>query len=177
MAILINDSEYPLLTIEEVKAHLRLNHSFEDSYLLQLIKTATAIIENYLGQSLLIKTWGLYVPLENYGPQKIELERPPIQEIISLEAHFKNGQKEDIKKFRLNGESAIPYLEIPGGDYAVKIVYRGGYGERPQNVPDVLRYAVLLLVGEFFESRSKESSGLSPTLIKLINPYKIRRLK
>jgi hypothetical protein len=59
MLTVLKPAEIEVVSLVEVKAHLRLDHSFEDDYLLMVIQAATQSVETYLGKSLISRTWQL----------------------------------------------------------------------------------------------------------------------
>lgn len=80
MLTLLKDSEIDVVSLAEVKAHLRLDHA-EDDYLTTLIKSATNYVENYLGKTLISKTWRVIKQFneeKGLGLQEVILPYPPL---------------------------------------------------------------------------------------------------
>lgn len=70
------------VTLEEAKAHLRVDHPDDDALIMGLIGAATAACERHTRRSLIVRTlrlWRDYWPL---GP--VELPRPPILSIVQV---------------------------------------------------------------------------------------------
>ena len=55
MLTLLEPSGIDVVSLAEVKAHLRLDQPYEDDYLQTLIQSATEHVEQYLGRSLIAK--------------------------------------------------------------------------------------------------------------------------
>ena len=169
------DPNHLPVSIEEVKAHLRLDSQAEDDYLQELIKAATNSVESYLGRSLLKQTWSITQTTQE-PLVRIKLPNPPLMEIISVKSIHSNVKQTEIKRFILARGGAVPEIEVITESKGVEIVYSAGYGDQPKHVPDAIRQAILMLIAELYlnrESGNSKAEGLWKTLLQ---PFKIWRL-
>lgn len=167
--------------------HLRLDHALEDAYLENLIHSATEWVEQEIGRALLYQTWvKVYQPSEKtpsestFNPQAtivIELEYPPLVEIVSIHALLTGGAQKPIKRYSLNTNHLMPRLSLGHSSHPFVITYRCGYGERPAAVPAPLRQAVLAVVTQFYENRNQAADLKTPLLQSLLNPFRVMRLR
>jgi len=174
-------SPTPLISLQEVKTHLRLDHALEDAYLENLIHSATEWVEHEIGRALLYQTWvKVYQPCDKTTSEPtlvVELEYPPLVEIVSIHALLTGGAQKPIKRYSLNTNHLMPRLSLGCATHPFVITYRCGYGERPTAVPAPLRQAVLTVVTQFYENRSQAVDLKTPLLQSLLNPFRVMRLR
>ncbi|MCX7903039.1 MAG: head-tail connector protein [Caloramator sp.] len=149
-----------VLTLEEVKSHLRVDGDDEDSIISSYIKAAREYAEIFTGRSFVEKTYEYITnPKEKYA--YIELPMPPLVEVLEVSAMQSTNEEllnegKDYYIIKGYDESLIyPSLERGwpketldrlGG---IKVKYRAGYSEAPMSV----KQAILILVAHFYENR------------------------
>jgi uncharacterized phiE125 gp8 family phage protein len=180
-------SPIPLIGLHEIKTHLRLDHALEDEYLHNLIHSATEWVEHEIGRALLYQTWvKVHQPsekaigdhsFEQQATLLIDLEYPPLVEIISIHAILADGTKKAIKRYALNTNYLMPQLSLRYNHHPIAITYRCGYGDRPAAVPPTLRQAALMVVAQFYENRSQAVDLKTPLLQSLLNPFRVMRIR
>lgn len=176
MITCVKGAETPLLTLEEVKAHLRLDHTYEDDYLNTLIQTATAALEQETGRSFLAKQWRVdYAIHSGTHRHRIELPYPPLIRIETLN-HVHTAMRRPLKRYSLDINLSIPVLEFDACEGHMEIIYTAGYGPVPCAVPEPLRFATLALVGELYENRGLKGLESHSLALQLVRPYTIRRV-
>lgn len=179
MITCIIPSDLDVVSVSEVKAHLRLDHDHENDYLKTLIRTMTNLVEEYTNKSLLHQTWQLVHnvhKVNNSHEQVIELPRGPIQEIISIQ-HIKLGnKKEKLKRHSVRVEGPIVSILCSADYQTVEVTYRSGYGDMPHHVPASLRQAIILGVGEMYEKRQNAFHSPDTLVHALMRPYCHARL-
>src|SRR5687768_1298926 len=125
-------TKYPL-TLDEVKAHLRVDGTDEDSYLTILIGAATEYVQNYTNRQLMPATYELTVETL---PATIPLSYPPFVEITTVTAMDSSGQEVvlDAETYEVASHYEPGYIEGVAdsdwfnSDYGVaKIQYVAGY--------------------------------------------------
>jgi uncharacterized phiE125 gp8 family phage protein len=180
-------SPVPLISLQEIKTHLRLDHALEDEYLQNLIHSATEWVEHEIGRALLCQTWvKIHQPSEKASGELsfdqqaiilIDLEYPPLIEIVSINTLLAGGAKKPLKRYVLNTNHLMPRLSLGYNHHAIAITYRCGYGDRPTAVPATLRQAVLTVVTQFYENRSQAADLKTPLLQSLLNPFRVMRIR
>lgn len=154
MIEVIEKVPHDLLSLQEVKSHLRIEHSDEDLYLQDLIKVATAWVENYLNRSLLRRklrlVWQKTQKAIMYN--KIFLPFPPIINIESIK-NLTKDQK--IKRVSHDVQNIIPLIMVSEEHDKVEIIYNAGYGEYPNDVPPDIRHGTLMALQTLYERPSE----------------------
>jgi uncharacterized phiE125 gp8 family phage protein len=180
------------VSLDEVKAHLRVDSDTEDALIAAMIAGAAGSAELYLGRSLITQT--LRLTLDRWpvngtgrgvrfdgpwlnGPRLIELARPPVQSIASVTVYDDDDQAStvDPSVYRLaNGSNDRARLVLRKGQAwptgariadAIEIAYGAGYGDAGADVPEPIRQGILALVAFWFEHRDGAGWALdSPPL-------------
>lgn len=172
------------VTLEEVKLHLRVDGTEEDSLISALITAARQKAEEYTKRAFITQSWEL--ALDSVSG-KVYLPRPPIQtinkvtldgEIIVTENYSLIGQDVFYPKIPLNAVN-------PAG---LVIRYTSGYGSNATDVPQAIRQAILMLVAHMYEARegeapqveyevqAKAGADIPPMVASLLRPYRVMML-
>jgi uncharacterized phiE125 gp8 family phage protein len=172
--------------LTEVKAHLRLDHAHEDEYLRPLIQAAVGFVEEYLGRSLLSQVWRLVWEKERpYPPHlstqeedvcTVSLPYPPLRAIVSVNRLMSTGDRQSIRRHRLEMNHQVPRLVFASIPEAVEIDYEAGYGDRPSDIPPVIRQAILLSVADFYEYRNSDAMPRNTLAREILETYRVMRL-
>ncbi len=183
MLTLLEPSGIDVVSLAEVKAHLRLDQPYEDDYLQTLIQSATEHVEQYLGRSLIAKTWH-FVWKNNLSQENdlvsIPLPCPPLLEILSIEKVVRHNRKSPIKRYLLEYQGPQPKITFGTCAENIEITYKAGYGQYPKHVPSSIRQAILLKIADFYENRvstALDSDEKSISLFKkILSPYRMMSL-
>jgi len=172
------------VTLEEVKLHLRVDGTEEDSLISALITAARQKAEEYTKRAFITQSWEL--ALDSVSG-KVYLPRPPVQainevildgEIVSTENYALVGQDVFCAKIPLNAVN-------PAG---LVIRYASGYGNTATDVPQAVRQAILMLVAHLYEAREGETPqveyeiqaragvDIPPMVASLLRPYRVMML-
>lgn len=147
----------PIVTLEEAKAHLRVDHADEDALIAALVATATAWLDGpdgWLGRALGEQVLEADFPAE-CDPAERPYPCPPVRSVVS---------------------------ETPSADGAtVTVRYRAGYPviDGSSTVPAPIRHAILLMVGHLYGSRdavtttAAQPAELPLGVQALLAPYRI----
>jgi uncharacterized phiE125 gp8 family phage protein len=176
------------ITLAEVKAHLRLDGSEEDTLLEGLVRAARAHLEGQTGLCLIARTFRLY--LDRWpGEKVIQIARGPVQSVESVTVYDAIGTpvEVDASGYALDGRARparliLPERPEPSRDLnGIEIDFTAGFGEAGADVPDTLKRAMLLHVAAMYELRGVLSVEDQPGAVpagydRLIAPYRIRRL-
>ncbi|HUX80096.1 MAG TPA: head-tail connector protein [Alphaproteobacteria bacterium] len=158
------------LTLEEVKAYLRLPSDQEDDYLRSLIVSARAYVENATGRALIEQKWLMQLrppypcntPLiKAWGKNlEIKLPYPPLWSVESVKSQGKPAD------YRTEDNKVLlpPFL----WDKEISITYWAGYGKTAGSLPPDLKMAVLMAVRCFYDQQ--------PMDLALLKPFKVYRL-
>ena len=184
MGLIQNASAQALpLTLDEMKAHLRLTTDSENVALDAYIQAATALAECDLNRSLITQTWKLYLdrfPSQYfYATQRlpdrcaddtldrmaIRLEKPPVLSVEKLYYVDVNGAEQTLSTtlYQVDLVSTFPRI-LPAYNQtwpqtrevpnAIRIEYTAGYGATGEHVPADIRQAMKLIVAGMFTARA-----------------------
>jgi uncharacterized phiE125 gp8 family phage protein len=186
MKVIVIQAPQPVVSKEEAKRHLLVEHSDDDTFIEVLIAAATTWIDGpagWLGRAL--------------GVQVLEWQRcdwpcegepfpyPPEIELVSIGYVDRDGAEQEwTPPSPLQFDSAPP---VRGRSGDVKIRYRAGYGSASgdpvvwtNNVPAPIKVAILMLVAQWYRTRAPVSIGAAVEELPfgveaLLSPYRVYR--
>lgn len=178
------------ITRQELKDHLRVDTTAEDSFIDLLIKTATDYFERRSWRQLMTATYKLH--LDHFPNGVILLERPPIQSVTEIKYTDENGVVQtwsntlyevdtitEIARVRPKQDQSYPSTDEVFN--AVSVEYIAGYGSDRDNVPDMIKQTVKLIAAHFYDNREMISKMGNVSQIPmpdqielLINQYSLR---
>lgn len=164
------------LSLDLVKAHLRLSDPSEDAYLEHLIKTACAQIELLTNRCLITQIWELMIHEPGIH---IRLPLAPVQKIKSIHWMTSRGDKLSIgmDKTKIDNKQDGPILQMLNPIFGqAKIQFVVGYGDHVSDVPSNLKHALLLLVAHYYENRGDHNQKLPEEVFNLVQPYIYHRI-
>ena len=153
------------VTNDDAKLHLKVTDSTEDTYILNLIKTATKLCESDSGLSFI--TQERTVKLD-YFPCEIIIPYGPVVSIDTFTYVDSDGATQNMVEntdYYLDTSSELARIK-PVDEWpttkdklnAVNIVYTAGYGAAA-DVPEVIKQAILMQVASLYENRQDEVNG------------------
>lgn len=178
------------ITRAEVKAHLRIDHTDEDTRLDALIAAATAYVDGYdgvLGRCLVTQTWRHVFP--GWGDCRLRLAMPGASSVTvnyidpegvsqTLAADQYEIVEDSLATVIIPTDGSVwPNLDYIANPVRVTAVH--GYGAATA-VPEPIKQAMLLMVGDWFEHRGTVATGtagtipLSVPVEALLAPYRYR---
>lgn len=155
------------VSLDEAKAHLRVDGTEDDVYILALITAARERIEDWLDRVLIQQT---LVYVCGRWPQGNEIVLPggKILSVASITYKDTAGVEHQFTDFLPDTESVpgrivLAYGKSWPGDALhplnpIRIEYQAGYGATSEDVPQKIKQAILLLVGHLYEHR-EETTG------------------
>lgn len=190
-----------VISLEEARLHLRIDHGSDDKLLEHLILAATDHVEGAAGmlggRCLLNQTWRetfRSFPLGRPACDAMVLSLRPVSDAVVT--YFDSaGDLQTLapELYRLVDTDGGVVLEAAtavawpateqGRRAAVTVEYVAGYGDDPHDVPAAIRQAILMFVGAWYENREETVIGVSvgalPTpasALSLLAPYRVRFL-
>jgi uncharacterized phiE125 gp8 family phage protein len=198
---LVTASVQPPLSVDYAKAHLRSLSSAEDELVAIWILAAAQYIEGQTGRQLITATreaWlDRFPPFDRYvglrTPIRIEIPRPPLQAVSSVLyvngdgdlVSFSDGLSLDSPAYAVKAPQGPfaqrgwiepsagqmwPQARLEGG--AVRIQYVCGYGDAPEDIPELLRGVLCYLVAHFDQFRSAVHEARRGQVLEL--PYGVQ---
>ncbi len=158
----------PIVSYEEAKAHLRLDHDDERAYVEALIAMATETLdgrEGGLGRAFGLQTWRQTLrcwPCDG----TIELRLRPVQSVSKVSYAHAEGTATDVPTERystvLTDSAGTPYIRLvrdfdyaplADRDDAVSVEFVAGY---PANaIPAKAKHLIMLMVARLYASRGE----------------------
>lgn len=175
------------VTLAELKSHLKIDHTDEDTLLQSLIQTAREYLEHRAGLALMTQSWRLILdawPVDGL----VSLHKTPVQQLSAIEIYDADGspQTVDISTTLLDGHSQPARLYIGAQQSpeqsinGIEITFSAGYVTASE-VPDMLKRALLLHACHLYEFRGVVTRDMQPASVPdgyeaLISPWCRRRL-
>jgi uncharacterized phiE125 gp8 family phage protein len=182
------------LSLTEVKAHLRVDGTDQDSVIQMYLDAATAYVDGewgYLGRALVTQTWRLTI--DTFPCAEIKIPLPPLQSISSVGYFDSAGDfqtlAEDVDYF-VDDQSEpgwiTPMTTWPttlDAINSVRIEFIAGYAgtssppSLTENIPAAIKQGMLLLITDWMEHRqnilTENINGLPFGTTALWTKYKI----
>jgi len=177
-----------MITLEEAKEHLRVDHEIEDDLIQVLIQAAYLHAEKKTRRSLIEREIDLVIDSLPQRDKPIEIQYAPVKEIISFDYISASGNPESIdpSMLRLDTRELYPKLmpqfgtvwpDVIAEPESITIGIKVGYTETPADI----RQALLLMVGHLYEHRESVVIGAALSELPmgvdmLLGPHKIPRV-
>lgn len=182
-----------IITLEETKKYLRIDHDFDDNLIVMLIKSTREAIEAVIQKSIMKQAWEYNIQNQhvsnfyfNEGGDypnvfddvlKISLPKPPVRKIISVEIGDKEIDPEKCSLDTVNNRFCLcihdKRLLARKRKISVSIKYEAGISDRAENIPYQLKLANLMLVANAFQERYSYSQNnvVSQGVKQLLSPF------
>jgi uncharacterized phiE125 gp8 family phage protein len=176
---LISTLPVPAITVAYAKDHIRALGSIDDNLIAVWINAAASYFEEQTGRQLITATREVWLDAFPWvgatgAASRIELPHPPLQSIVSVRYLDANGVLQSF-----TGGSPVSSLftsSAPAGPYArrgwveplfgqpwptpytqtgaIRIRYTCGYGDTPDDIPELVRGILCFLIGHFDTNRA-----------------------
>ena len=181
-----------IITLEETKNYLRVDHDFDDALILDFIKGTREAIESIIQKSIMKQVWEYQLDNKalckcdfgesNYPSvcgdiMRIPLPKPPVMQILSVVADERECIRNEYFLERvcsqfclcLNGKRIIKQRR----KIDICITYEAGISDAVENVPYQLKLANLMLVANAYQERFtyKPNGVISRGVRQLLEPF------
>lgn len=165
------------VSLDDMKAHLRVDHDIEDALIGSMIAAARELVETTTGRSLVTRT--LELVLDRFPGGPIALPRAPLQAVSSLIYRDPAGTEQtmDPAAFLVDEiDGCVAALRYPWPSTAarfdaVRVRYVAGYGDAAA-VPETFKQAMRLLVAHWYGQREAVVIGAGVREV----PFGVQRL-
>ena len=176
------------VSLIEAKAHLRVTHADDDTYISTLIKSARCTVEQFCGAALIEQSWSLF---QDYWPEQgiVQLPLSPIMSIVDIliygeddgaavldPAHYFLDSASKPARLVLRQSRSVP---TPGRRAnGVEVKFTAGFGAAAASVPTPIKQAVLIMIADWYAARGDVDAGALPLSARsLLSPYCSVRLR
>lgn len=178
------------VTLQDAKAHLRIDHASEDVLISSLILTSRLHIESALDLALIDQTWTLQLDAWP-GGGSLDLPLSPLKTVSAVRVKNAAGGTTTIapQSYIVDAASRPARIVFEPGSQpragtraaGIEVVFTAGFGTEPSHVPAPLRHAILMLVAHWYDNRDVPEAGSPAARIPeqigdLIAPFRKIRL-
>lgn len=160
------------VTLADAKAHLRLDGTDEDSLVTSLITAARQWCEGYQNRAYVTQTWDLVLDAwpRDSEPDRVRIPLPPLQSVASVKYMDADGVQATMpaSDYLVDVASQPGRLVLAYGKSwptvtlqpaaGIEIRFTAGYGAATA-VPETVKQAIKLLVGNWYENREAVLTG------------------
>ena len=151
------------VSLTEIKAHLNIGGTLDDTILTAYIKVAREWCESYQNRAYITQT--LELTLDDYPASIQDIPRPPLQSVTSIKYYDENQVEATFSntKYMVDTSSFVGRIALLGSNLyptttlrtinGVVIRYVAGYGNAATDVPEMVKHAIKLLAGHLYEHR------------------------
>lgn len=175
------------LSLTEAKAHLRITHNDDDTYISTLIISARRAVEQRFDLPLLQQSWSIFA---DDWPNAGEFNLPlfPVMSIADVKIYGDDDVAAtlDPAHYYLDAVSRSARLVLrrgrlfpPPGRRAngIEIKLLAGFGTTAAAVPNTIKQALLITLADWFANRGDEQGASLPMVaLELLAPYRNVRL-
>lgn len=183
------------VSVSAAKAHLRIDGNAEDILIASLIVTSRLHVEAALGLALISQEWRLTLdkwPEPRWSKNAaVRFPIRPIRSVGEVRVRSSDGTPDVVpaERYLLDQDALTPRLVPRDGSWSapgvpvggIEIDFEAGMGEQPEDVPEPIRHAILLLVAHWYEHRDPMEIGsvgaaIPQAVSDLLKPYREVRL-
>jgi uncharacterized phiE125 gp8 family phage protein len=193
MTVTVITAPEPVVTLEEAKAHMRVEHDEDDLSITTYIEAAGYWLDGpsgWLGRAIGMQT--LEVEFDDfsawpgtYCPPRLYLPYPPLVSIVSVKYRDASNEEQTLDEAAyalkprgwLEPAYGFYWPATPYGRGGVVVRYTAGY--EPEKVPAPIRAAMMMLIAQWYDNRASVSPGEKPlqempfAVSALLAPYRV----
>ena len=175
----------PLFTTAEAKDFLKVDTTADDTLIDSLIKAATQSCQIFTNRYFLTTSVTQYS--DNWF-EFYRLYKSPVEEIIHVKYYDTNDTLQTLAssnyildnisqpaRIGISVDGTLPNLADRIN--AVEVAYKVGYGELSSDVPEGIKQAVLITIGNWYENRQTVITGRTATELPLSSQYLLEQYK
>ena len=175
----------PLFTTAEAKDFLKVDTTADDTLIDNLIKAATQSCEIYTNRyfldTLVTQYADKWADIEN-------LYKSPVSSITHIKYYDSDDSLQTLagtvylldevsQPARIGLKPNQSYPNIANRINAIEVKYTVGYGTAASSVPEAIRQAVLITIGNWYENRQTVITGRIATELPLSSQYLLNQYK
>jgi len=160
MLITVTPATVEPVTLEEAKAHLRVDHDADDGLISSLITAAREAVELFTGRALAAATYRW--ASEDCGPYLL----PIWPASVSLVSSVVNGSRIDAESFEFDSDRSLV-----SGYFGSAV--RVEFATEPGPVPESLKAAIKLRVEAMYDASPDEKETLIKAADALAQPFRM----
>jgi uncharacterized phiE125 gp8 family phage protein len=175
------------VTLDEAKAHLKVDTTDDDALIARSIAAARARAEWHTGRAFVTQSWILWLdewPLRG----AVGIPLPPLIQVASVTTYGRDDAASavDPANYQVDAvsqpgrlvlkDTVVPPIANLRSVNAIAIAFDAGYGAAAGDVPAPLREAVLEIVAELYVHRGDGPEEIALSAQALLAPYRIFNL-
>ena len=155
-----------VVTVAEMKAHLRIESDDEDTLIGDYITAATDMVDaefGELGRALITQSWSLVMPAFPTSG-RFDLPVSPVQSITSITYYDSDNVQQTLladayrltilpDRARVDLVTGYSWPAIYDRADAVTVTYAAGYGDASTDIPEGIRQGIRLMAAHLYENR------------------------
>jgi uncharacterized phiE125 gp8 family phage protein len=164
------------VTMSEAQAYVRIETGEEEAVLAALIRTASAVCEDFLNQVVIARSFTLDVPGSGCW-ERVPLT--PVRSVTSVEAVDGTGASSPLAASSYSidiDSSGDGWVRSEDGARRLRVSGSVGMADSENDVPEPIRQGVLRLVAHLFTSRDGPGGDPPAAVTALWRPYRRLRL-
>ena len=179
-------STFPV-SLTEAKSHLKVDTSADDTYITSIIKAATQLSEEYTNRffinTVIDQTCSSFAELQTLFKSKVNdvqyVKYYDSDETLQTLADTEYDKMLSYEPSQIQLADGKSFPSITKRNDAVICRYTVGYGSSASDVPEIIKQAILLTIGNFYQNRNSVVIGRIATELPqnvkwLLDTYKVQ---
>ena len=179
-------STYPV-SLTEAKSHLKVDTSADDTYIESIIKAATQLSEEYTNRffidTVIEQYASSFAELQTLFKSKVNdvqyVKYYDSDETLQTLADTEYDKMLSYEPSQIQLADGKSFPSITKRNDAVICRYTVGYGSSASDVPEIIKQAILLTIGNFYQNRNSVVIGRIATELPqnvkwLLDTYKVQ---